>query len=139
MFHGSGNAVRFVIVGHIVRLLPDGRCGIAHRNTDSGSFNDGKVVFRVADCHRFCRIDGQNLGKCTQSYAFVDAGTCKFQIVVSSADAGYVWIGFQIIFDFRAILKDTILVRIEVERHLLDFQMVVPDELRKIIHAFSRV
>ena len=81
MFHGSGNAVRFVIVGHIVRLLPDGRCGIAHRNTDSGSFDDGKVVFRVADCHRFCRIDGQNLGKCTQSYAFVDAARVNSRLL----------------------------------------------------------
>ena len=63
MFHRSGHAVRFVVIRHIVRLLLDGWCGIAHRNTDSCGFNDRKVIFCVADRHRFVRIDRKNFGE----------------------------------------------------------------------------
>ena len=63
MFHGSGHAIGFIVIRHIVCLSLDGWCGIAHRNTDSCSFNDRKVVFRVADCHRFIRINRKNFGE----------------------------------------------------------------------------
>ena len=74
-----------------------------------------------------------------ETVSFGDARSGEFQIVVATADACDARIGFQILLDFLAVLIDTVFVRIEIECHFLNPQVVIADELRQILHTRAGV
>ena len=59
--------------------------------------------------------------------------------MVATADACDARIGFQILLDFLAVLIDAVFVWIEIERHFLNHQVVIADELWQILHTRAGV